>query len=236
VHYRSNLAYDTTTYAADGAVLVGDAAAFLDPFYSPGMDWIAFSSSAAAALIDGGFRGTPVAPAVATHNRRFSQAYDRWFRALYKDKYYYLGDFELMLVSFRLDLGMYNLGAVRPVFRHGAATLEVPGFARVHAAVPAALMAFYNRRLAAMAQSRRLRGTWGRRNAGRYFPFTSYEFNRRLLPRVLWAFVHWLRLEVREGWRTWFKRFPHVIIPSEFGAPVLAGSAGLAQPLPARSR
>ena len=36
----------------DGFVLVGDAAAFMDPFYSPGMDWISFTASAAAAMTE----------------------------------------------------------------------------------------------------------------------------------------------------------------------------------------
>ena len=36
-HWRKNLAYVTTTFAGDGFALVGDAAAFLDPLYSPGM-------------------------------------------------------------------------------------------------------------------------------------------------------------------------------------------------------
>jgi len=236
VHYRSNLAYDTTTYATDGAVLVGDAAAFLDPFYSPGMDWIAFSATAAAALVDSQLPAADLPAAVAEHNRRFTLAYHRWFRALYKDKYHYLGDHELMLISFRLDLGMYYMGAVRHVFEHGPASLEVPAFARAGAGPAAAFMAFYNRRLAAIAQNRRRRGTWGCRNAGRYFPFTSYEFNRRLIPRVLVASLRWLALELREGWRTWFHRFPDATSQSQFPAPALGDSAGLASPLPARSQ
>ena len=38
-----NLPYYSTTHAGDGFILVGDAAAFMDPFYSPGMDWISFT-------------------------------------------------------------------------------------------------------------------------------------------------------------------------------------------------
>ena len=45
VHWRRNLAYYSTTFAGDGFVLVGDAAAFMDPFYSPGMDWISFTAT-----------------------------------------------------------------------------------------------------------------------------------------------------------------------------------------------
>src|SRR3977135_4021291 len=51
VHWRKNLAYYSTTFAGDGFVLVGDAAAFMDPFYSPGMDWISFTATSAAELI-----------------------------------------------------------------------------------------------------------------------------------------------------------------------------------------
>ena len=40
VHWRNNIPYYSTTNAGYGFSLVGDAAAFLDPFYSPGMDWI----------------------------------------------------------------------------------------------------------------------------------------------------------------------------------------------------
>jgi hypothetical protein len=65
-------------------------------------------------------------------------------------------------------------------------------------------MALYNRRLAAIARSRMRRGTWGKRNTGRYFGFISYELNRRLLPRVMGQLAVWMLLEAREGWRTWF--------------------------------
>src|SRR5690606_32601140 len=42
VFFRRNLAYRSSTFAGDGFVLVGDAAGFIDPFYSPGMDWISY--------------------------------------------------------------------------------------------------------------------------------------------------------------------------------------------------
>lgn len=208
VHFRRDLPYRSTTFATDGAVLVGDAAGFLDPFYSPGMDWIAFTTCAATALIDDSFRGKPVAPRVARHNENFSVSYDRWFNALYKDKYYYMGDFELMTLAFRLDLGLYYLGIVSQPFKHGARALETPPFAHPKSKWPYRLIALYNRRFVAIARDRRQRGTWGRKNAFHYFGFTSYEFNRRLLWRVLGTLGAWLRLELTEGWRTWFTREP----------------------------
>ncbi len=204
VHFRRNLAYSSSTFATDGAVLVGDAAAFIDPFYSPGMDWISFSTTAAAALIDASARGKPVAPRVARHNEQFRQSYDRWFRALYLDKYYYLGDFDLMTLAFRLDLGLYYLGIVTQPFKHGNRVLETPPFAHPNSKWPFRLMALYNRRLAAIARSRHRRGVWGRSNDRRFFGFISYEFNRRLPVRVFGLLLLWAGLELREGWRTWF--------------------------------
>jgi flavin-dependent dehydrogenase len=208
VHFRRNCAYSSTTYAGDGFALVGDAAAFMDPFYSPGMDWISFTTSATAALISGCLRGRPAAERVARHNTRFNLSYQRWFDGIYRDKYYYMGDHELMTLAFRLDFGCYYLGVVSQPFKHGESALEVPAFARDYAGPVAALLAFYNRRLAAIARSRMKRGTWGRRNSGSYFGFISYQLDRRLMPRVLWAMACWFSLELREGWRTWFARRP----------------------------
>ncbi|HZZ58647.1 MAG TPA: tryptophan 7-halogenase [Opitutaceae bacterium] len=201
VHYRANLPYVCERLATDGAVLVGDAAGFLDPLYSPGMDWIAITVCGAVSLIDAAARGEDPAPLAARHNEAFVRGYWRWFRALYRDKYLYLGDHELMRVGFRLDVGLYYLGTVRQVFRRGAAALQIPAFTRPFAGPPAALMALYNRRLAAIARARRRRGAWGRRNAGRFAPFSSFTLGRGLGLQVAAALLAWLALELREGWR-----------------------------------
>ena len=207
VHFRRNCAYRSSRYAGDGFVLVGDAAAFMDPFYSPGMDWISFSASAAAALVDSCLSGRSAPARVARHNANFTASHDRWFDAIYRDKYYYMGDHELMTLAFRLDLGSYYLGVVSRPFARGNSALEVPAFAPGGGRAAGLLMALYNRRLAAIARSRMERGTWGRRNTGRYFGFISYELNGRLLPRVVGQLLMWLVLEAREGWRTWFRDF-----------------------------
>src|SRR5213075_3477115 len=65
VHWRKNLAYYSTTFAGDGFVLVGDASAFLDPFYSPGMDWISFTATRATDLILAQLRGEPITEKIA---------------------------------------------------------------------------------------------------------------------------------------------------------------------------
>jgi flavin-dependent dehydrogenase len=204
VHFRRNCAYSSTRYAGDGFVLVGDAAAFMDPFYSPGMDWISFSTSAAAALVDSCLSGRNAAERIARHNANFTASHDRWFDAIYRDKYYYMGDHELMTLAFRLDLGSYYLGVVKRPFNSGNSALEVPAFAPNGGKTAGLIMAFYNRRLAAMAKVRMARGVWGHKNSRHYHGFISYELNQRLLPRVIGQLAMWMLLEVREGWRSWF--------------------------------
>ena len=77
-------------------------------------------------------------------------------------------------------------------------------------------MELYNRRLVSMAQSRQERGVFGRRNHRGYFGFISYEFNSRLPWRVFGLLWLWLGLELREGWRTWFRAAP---MPAAMPAP-----------------
>jgi flavin-dependent dehydrogenase len=117
VHWRKNLAYYSTTFAGDGFVLVGDGAAFMDPFYSPGMDWISFTTTSAAELVTPQRGGEPMAERIERHNRDFSLSYHSWFESVYKDKYDYMGEWDLMSIAFRLDLGLYYLGVVSQPFK-----------------------------------------------------------------------------------------------------------------------
>ena len=208
VHWRRNLPYFSTTYAGDGFALVGDAGAFLDPFYSPGMDWVAFTATATADLILAERRGEAVASRLAQHNRDFTRSYARWFEALYLDKYDYLGDFELMRLSFLLDLGLYYLGVASQPYRRGAAGLKQPVFSTRPSVPFFHFMRLYNRRLASIARVRRLRGTWGRSNAGRRFLFGGYTFSAKSVLPILRALLGWGWLELSEGWRSWFAARP----------------------------
>lgn len=200
VHSRKNLAYSSSSYAQDGLCLVGDAAAFIDPFYSPGMDWISFTSHRASNLILSWKHDKNVGDAVSKYNTDFRLAYQRWFAAIYKDKYYYMGDFELMQLAFKLDLGLYYLGVVQNVFKRGKNGLDLPPFSHANAGPIYDLMRFYNSRLAAIAHHRKTKGTWGKRNTGAYFGFNSYRFGWLLPARVCLALFEYLFLEFKEGW------------------------------------
>jgi flavin-dependent dehydrogenase len=206
VHWRKNLPYSSTTFAGDGFALVGDASAFLDPLYSPGMDWIAFTVSSATQLVIAQQRGEDLAPLVAKHNRDFALSYQRWFAALYRDKYEYLGEYDLLRLAFLLDLGFYYLGVASQPFKRGKMALCEPIFASRRSTPFYYLMRTYNRRFAEMARSRRERARLGLRNAGRRFMFPGYTFARSSALPILAALGGWARLELTEGWRSWWQR------------------------------
>jgi flavin-dependent dehydrogenase len=206
VHWRRNLAYYSTTFAGDGFFLVGDAAAFLDPFYSPGMDWIAFTASVAADLISTQRRGEPMAERIARHNREFAQSYHSWFEAVYQDKYEYMGEWDLMSIAFRLDLGLYYLGIVSQPFKMGPRALLQPPF-NVPVSRPVfQLMRLYNRRFAQIARRRRRAHALGLTNRGRRCLIPGFTLNRKDAKELIKPLLKWAWLELTEGWRSWGQR------------------------------
>lgn len=204
VHWRKNLAYYSTTFAGDGFALVSDAAGFLDPFYSPGLDWLTFGVYAATNLILTERRGESYLPLVERTNRDFSRSYHRWFEAIYRDKYHYLGEYDLLKTAFLLDLGLYYHGVASQPFRRGHTALLEPYYATGPSTPFYHLMRTYNRRLARIARSRRERGVLGKTNVHKRFMFTGYSFELGTLKHVLMALLAWGRLELTEGWRSWF--------------------------------
>ncbi len=227
-HWRRRLPYSSTTYAGDGFAIVGDAGAFLDPLYSPGMDWIAFSVTASVALIVAQQRGEPLGDLIARHNIDFTTSYQRWFEAIYRGKYEYIGEYDLMRLAFRLDLGLYYLGIVSQPFKFGAEALRIPPFSVAVSRPVFSLMRTYNRRLAAIARERRRRREWGAANSSRRYLFQSFSISPKDLPRVGGALAQWLWLELTEGWRTWFGEMaapamqptvmPRETVPAEIAA------------------
>jgi flavin-dependent dehydrogenase len=208
VHWRRHLPYSSTLYAGDGFALVGDAAAFIDPFYSPGLDWLTFTAARATDLILAQQRGENFERLIYEYNRDFTRSYARWFEAIYRDKYEYIGDFDLMKPGFLLDLGLYYLGIAAQPFKRGPSALREPVFATVPSVPFYHLMRSYNRRLAAMARARRTRGTWGRHNAGQRLMIGGFTFSLASTWPIFRALLGWAWLEVTEGWRSWFSIRP----------------------------
>jgi flavin-dependent dehydrogenase len=204
VHWRKNLAYYSTLFAGDGFVLIGDAAAFMDPFYSPGMDWIAYTASGAVDLITAQRAGEPIAERIERHNRDFTRSYRCWFQALYLDKYEYLGEFDLMSLAFLLDLGLYYFGIVSQPFMHGEEAFSTPPFSQPISGPFHRLMRFYNSRLVRIARHRRENGVLGRTNRNRRWLIPGFTLNRGDQARQLFkGLARWGWLEATEGWRSW---------------------------------
>jgi flavin-dependent dehydrogenase len=216
VHWRKNLAYYSTIFSGDGFVLVGDAAAFIDPFYSPGMDWISFTASRAAELIAAQRRGEPMAEQVAQHNRDFATSHRCWFEALYQDKYEYMGECDLMGIAFILDLGLYYFGIVSQPFRKGEKALLIPPFSERISRPFYHLIRTYNRRFAQIARRRRTTKTLGRSNRGRRILIPGFTLKRTDLGQLFKGLRQWIWLEITEGWRSWGQRSS--ANGSEFGA------------------
>jgi flavin-dependent dehydrogenase len=204
VHWRKNLPYFSTTFAGDGFVIVGDAAGFLDPIYSPGMDWISFTSWSAAQLILAQQRGEDLMSKIAKHNQDFAKSYKRWFAALYKDKYEYIGDYDLMRLAFQLDVGLYYAGVASQPYKQGAKAFSEPVFSTPPSVPFFWFMRFYNRRFAQMARVRRRRKSWGERNAGQRYLVPGFTFSGRSSWPIVKALGGWAWLELTEGWRSWF--------------------------------
>lgn len=215
VHWRRHLAYQSTTFAGDGFVLVGDAAAFMDPFYSPGMDWISFTTSSAANLITRQRAGDAMDVLVPKYNRDFIVSHRRWFTSLYKDKYHYMGEYDLLSLAFRLDLGLYYWGVVQPPFRSGPDALLCPPFSPPGAVAFSALMSLYNRRFAAIAKRRRRLGLLEKTNRGNRTFLPGYTLERKNMFRLFGMLGEWAVLELKEGWRSWGSAEEEPALPQE---------------------
>lgn len=199
VHAAQQLAFRSTTVAGANFALVGDSAGFIDPFYSPGMDWIAFTvKSAVARIIQERSGAVETAAEIAQVNADFAICYQRWFEAVYEGKYAYMGDYELMRLAFQLDLALYYIGVVRRIYLTANGYCNPP-FSVRGAVVPYRLMRAYNRNLRQIALERRARGEWGRSNRHKRFAFNSFSFNAELYLRALGLTVHWLALAAWEG-------------------------------------
>ena len=117
VHALSMLPYHSEKVCGDGWAMVGDAAGFIDPLYSPGLDFCSYTSYYVADLLARSLEGEDVTERLRHYNQQYPITYRSWFESLYKDKYYYMGDADLMSAALLLDVSSYYIGLVRRVYR-----------------------------------------------------------------------------------------------------------------------
>ncbi|MBP9142929.1 MAG: NAD(P)/FAD-dependent oxidoreductase [Thermoanaerobaculia bacterium] len=213
--YYSNLPYATTQYMGEGWALVGDAAVFLDPYYSPGLDHCAFSVEATAEIVAIDLAGKPIVARTKEHNETFVRSYWRFFEAIYRDKYYYMGEADLLSAAFLLDTAQYYIFVVIPAYRVYGRFFWMPVLGPKEAYFNYRLMMFYNRRFKALAELRHEMGEAGKRNAGRrikaYFALDTAPFRMALRGVKLWLYAELDGL--RLGLKKLFRGKPAASVP-----------------------
>src|SRR4051812_28500332 len=159
---RSRVAYVTRQYMGPGWALVGDAAAFIDPYYSPGLDHCAFSAEATTRIVLAHARGdTPAArmpDVIARHNELSLRSYHRFFECVYRDKYLHFGEHDLITAAMLLDTALYYIFVITPAYRINKAFVAVPVLAPKQAYPSYALLKFAKRRFNRIAALRRAAG------------------------------------------------------------------------------
>jgi flavin-dependent dehydrogenase len=210
----AHLPYCTRQYADFGWALVGDAASFIDPYYSPGLDHASISGYATARLIEEDLTGrldqAGLGSALKLHNEMFLRSYQRWLNGLYVGKYEILGDAELTAASFLMDTAMYYMGIVTPVYENVEA-LRTPIFSEdiLPTKIAYTWMRFYNQRLVALARKRRELGLYGQRNAGwHHFVKTATLGRTGGMPMFRSGLKLWLRAERETFLARFFGRQP----------------------------
>jgi flavin-dependent dehydrogenase len=217
----SRVAYVARQYMGDGWALLGDAAAFIDPYYSPGLDHAAFCAHATAEVVleqlggghakdgrtgDDTSAARSASPArfaalAGRHNGRFVRSYHRFFKSAYRDKYFLLGEHDLTTASFLIDTAFYYIFLVVPAYRFKTRFVNDPVLA-AHAALPVYLfMRLAKWRFLRIAATRAAAGEAGARNDGRR---TKAFFNLALAPvhmllrgMKLWAYAEADALRLR---------------------------------------
>lgn len=93
-------------YNADRWAVVGEAGAFLDPFYSPGTDFISLSNSWAKELIVKDFQGEDIFVRSKVYEETHKAIIDNWL-PIYKGQYQLMGDTQIMINKIIWDFATY---------------------------------------------------------------------------------------------------------------------------------
>lgn len=197
-----HLPYTVDRVAGRGWALVGDAAGFLDPFYSPGLDQLAFSVSWAAELVgrslDPDWKDEADA-ALEDHNRRYAKYFEGLHRAVYRDKYPLMGDYDTLSAAFLMDTALYYFFALLPVVR-ASRRLLTPPFYIDYSEVAARFMRFYQDRLATIARRKLALGVYGNRNAGRRPRLPGFSLGWDSVRMLARGVALWIRAEAEHAW------------------------------------
>ncbi|MDB5321295.1 MAG: dependent oxidoreductase [Phycisphaerales bacterium] len=221
----SRLAYVTRQYMAKGWALLGDAAAFIDPYYSPGLDHAAFTVEATVEQIKMDAAGKDLTSSIAVHNELFLRSYRRFFRAAYLDKYTYMGEADLLSAAFLLDTAQYYIFLVIPAYRFFGRFLWMPVLGPKAGLGSYLFMRLYTRRFIALANLRRAMGQEGLRNDRRRIKafynlnFAPFHMYARGIKLWLFAEIDGVRLKLKKIFRLRPKSAPAATHPVGWAPP-----------------
>jgi flavin-dependent dehydrogenase len=93
-------------FSSDRWALTGEAGLFVDPFYSPGSDFIAISNGHITALIEKDLRGAPIDDLACFYDQLYLGLYRAWM-PLFQDQYRLMGNPLVMTFKTIWDFAIY---------------------------------------------------------------------------------------------------------------------------------
>lgn len=224
----ANLPYLVDRTCGKGWSLVGDAAGFLDPFYSPGLDQMAFSTSWAVALVEKSLAEKDpkrFQAVIDRHNKAYARFWRYYFESIYQDKYYLMGDYDLMTASFLMDTSIYYLCMAWPLYkRRGSRQLMSPPYYLPFSRWACLLIRFYQRRLISIAKRKWALGTYGNRNAKRRPKLVGFDLGQLTFRMLARGYAFWLGAEIRNLFSWVLRRKPRTSMPGPWAAPTAPAS------------
>ncbi len=113
-------------FSADRWALTGEAGSFLDPFYSPGSDFIAISNTYIVALVGHDRAGRSVAPYAHFYEKVFLSFYENTL-SLFRNQYPLFGNAEVLPVKVIWDYAYYWAVLCQLVFQRRLTDLDLLG-------------------------------------------------------------------------------------------------------------
>ena len=196
VHAFSQLPYMSEQVCGDNWASVGDAAGFIDPLYSPGLDFCSYTSSYVADMVAESLAGKDISERRRYYNEQYPRTYRFWFETLYKDKYFYMGDAELMSAALLLDVGLYFTGLVAPAYGDPEREFLRLPFGGWAGHGVARFMSLYNRRLVAIAKRRHATGHFAAANAGWRELYDGFVPDVRVRKLIQKGLFRWWKAEL----------------------------------------
>jgi flavin-dependent dehydrogenase len=165
----SHLAYRTARhFSTDRWALTGDAGSFIDPFYSPGADFIATSNTFITSLISADVTNDPdFAARVDTYDAYYRYKYEASC-ALYQGLYAGFGSYEVVRLKYLLDFHNYYNLVVWPFLADKLTDLEWLRAELEFAPRVLRILGQMGGHFARLAEHLRERGEYFRWNEGRF--------------------------------------------------------------------